>query len=146
MFCKIFPFTLFTLCSSVVDPGCLSRFRIFFYPGSASKKLSILIKKICSSSRKYDPGCSSRIWIPDPEPDFLPIPDPGFRKAPALVSRIRIRITEFLHFSSHLFASNYCRFFVQAEDWTPGGRCQGTRIRGQQEEHSAGDYFEKYGN
>ncbi len=35
---------------------------------------------------------------------------------------------------------NHCRFFVQAEDWTAGGRCQGSRIRGQQEEHSAGDY------
>ncbi len=30
------------------------------------------------SSRKYDPGCSSRIRIPD----FLPIPDPGVKKAP----------------------------------------------------------------
>ncbi len=27
------------------------------------------------STRKYDPGCSSR--IPDPDPDFLPIPDPN---------------------------------------------------------------------
>jgi hypothetical protein len=27
------------------------------------------------SSRKYDPSCSSR--IPDPNADFLPIPDPG---------------------------------------------------------------------
>jgi hypothetical protein len=36
-------------------------------------------KKWFLSSRKYDLGCSSRIWIPDP--DFLPIldPDPGSR-------------------------------------------------------------------
>ena len=30
-----------------------------------------------ASSRKYDQGCSSR--IPDPDLDFLPIPDPGSR-------------------------------------------------------------------
>jgi hypothetical protein len=63
--------------SSVADPGCLSRIRLFpsrilinefkYYP-----------KKWFLSSRKYDPGCSS--WIPDA--DFLPIPDPGVKKAP----------------------------------------------------------------
>ncbi len=92
---------------SVTDPRCLSRIphpnfsipdpaseffhsgsriRIFFIPdpGSASKNLSILTLKIFLSSRKYDPGCSSRIrilifypsrmqgskrhWIPDPDP------------------------------------------------------------------------------
>jgi hypothetical protein len=35
------------------------------------------------SFRKYDPGCSSR--ISDPDADFLPIPDPGVKKAPDLV-------------------------------------------------------------
>ncbi len=30
------------------------------------------------SSRKYDPGCSSRI----PDLDFLPVPDPGIEKTP----------------------------------------------------------------
>ncbi len=53
-------------------------------PGSASKNLSILTqkkpKKWILRSRKYDPGCSSR--IPDPDADFLPIPDPGVKKAP----------------------------------------------------------------
>ncbi len=53
-------------------------------PGSSSKNLSILTpkkaKKWFLSSKKYDPGCSSR--IPDPDADFLPsrrhpIPDPG---------------------------------------------------------------------
>jgi hypothetical protein len=52
-------------------------------PGSALKSLSILTqKKWFLSSRKYDPGCSSR--IPDPDADFYPsrIPDPGVKKAP----------------------------------------------------------------
>ncbi len=55
-------------------------------PGSSSKNLSILTppkaKKWFLSSKKYDPGCSSR--IPDPDADFLPsrIPDPGVKKVP----------------------------------------------------------------
>jgi hypothetical protein len=66
-------------------------------PGSSSKNLSILTpppkKKWFLSSKKYDPGCSSR--IPDPDADFLPsrIPDPGVKKAPNPGSRIRIRNT-----------------------------------------------------
>ncbi len=48
-------------------------------PGSASKNLSVLTpkkpKKWFLCSRKYDPSCSS--WIPDPDADLLPIPDPG---------------------------------------------------------------------
>ncbi len=57
----------------------------FFHPGSASKNLSILTpKKLVSNSRKYDPGCSSRI----PDPDFLPMPNPG--------TESRIRNTDFL--------------------------------------------------
>jgi hypothetical protein len=71
---------------SVPDPGSeLSPSRIPD-PGS-SKNLSILTpkkanKKEFLSSKKYDPGCSSR--IPDPDADFLPsrIPDPGVKKAP----------------------------------------------------------------
>jgi hypothetical protein len=58
---------------SIPDPNCLhpgSRLRIkefkYFYA-----------KKWFLSSRKYDPGCSSR--IPDPDANFLPIPDPGSR-------------------------------------------------------------------
>jgi hypothetical protein len=45
-------------------------------------------KKLFLSSKKYDPGCSSR--IPDPDADFLPsrIPDPGIKKAPKPRSRI----------------------------------------------------------
>ncbi len=94
-------------CSSVADPGCLSRIPdpTFFHPGprirtvsipdpgSSSKNVSILTpkkaKKWFLSSKKYDPGCSSR--IPDPDANFLPsrIPDPGVKKAPNPGSRIR---------------------------------------------------------
>ncbi len=60
--------------SRIPDPNCL-------HPGSASKNLGILTpkkpKKWFLSSRKYDPGCSSR--TPDPDADFLPIPGPGSR-------------------------------------------------------------------
>ncbi len=80
-----------------VYPG--SRIRLFSIPdpGSSSKNLSILTpkkaKKWFLSSKKYDPGCSSR--IPDPDTDFLPsrIPDPGVKKVPNPGSRIRIRNT-----------------------------------------------------
>ncbi len=81
---------------SIPDPGSeLSPSRIPD-PGS-SKNLSILTpkkaKKWFLSSKKYDPGCSSR--IPDPDADFLPswIPDPGVKKVPNPGSRIRIRNT-----------------------------------------------------
>ncbi len=85
--------------SSVADPGCLSRIPdlTFFHPESRIRIVSIPDpgselfpsririkefkyfnpKKWFLSSRKYDPGCSSRIRVPDP--DFLPIPDPRSR-------------------------------------------------------------------
>ncbi len=52
----------------------------FFPPGSASKNLSILTQKRFLSSRKYNPGFSSRIQILT----FYPsrIPNPGVKKAP----------------------------------------------------------------
>ncbi len=62
------------------------------YPGSEffTSRIPIRIKELIIfqpkkwflSSRKYDPDCSSRIRIPDPDPDFLPIPDPGVERAP----------------------------------------------------------------
>jgi hypothetical protein len=68
---------------SVADPECLSRIRIF----SISDRICIKEFKYVFqpgkgflSSRKYDPGCSSWIRIPDPNPDFLPIPDPGSKR------------------------------------------------------------------
>jgi hypothetical protein len=76
--------------SRIPDPNCLhpgSRIRIkefkyfmYFNP-----------KKWFLNSRKYEPGCSSR--IPDPDDDFLPIPDPGSRGQKGTGSRNRIRNT-----------------------------------------------------
>jgi hypothetical protein len=37
---------------------------------------------IVSNSLTYDPGCSSRLRIPDPDPEFFTHPDPGVKKAP----------------------------------------------------------------
>ncbi len=77
---------------SVADKGRFSRipepnFYIpelnFFHPGSpASKNLSILTKKTVSSSRKYDPGCSSWIRILILYLYTSRIPYPGVKKAP----------------------------------------------------------------
>ncbi len=70
--------------TSVVDPGCLSRIRLFFIPESGSEifpsRIRIKAKKMFLSSKKYDPVCSSRIRILT----FYPsrIPDPGVKKAP----------------------------------------------------------------
>jgi hypothetical protein len=102
--------------NSVADPGCLSRIRLFSIPDPGSELSPSRIpdpnclppgsririkefkyfnpqktKKWFISSRKYDPGCSYR--IPDPDADFLPIPDPGSRGQKGTGSRIRIRNT-----------------------------------------------------
>ncbi len=67
----------------ISDPGSdFFPYRIWIVsipnPGSASQKLKYFYPiKWFLSSRKYDPGCSFQ--IPDPDPDFLPIPDPGCR-------------------------------------------------------------------
>jgi hypothetical protein len=57
---------------SVADPGCLSRIRLFsipdpncLHPGSRKEFKYFNKKKLFLRSRKYDPGCSSR--IPDPQ-------------------------------------------------------------------------------
>jgi hypothetical protein len=55
--------------SRIPDPNCL-------HPGS---RIRIKEIRILTKNGKYDPGCSSR--IPDPDADFLPIPDPGVKKA-----------------------------------------------------------------
>jgi hypothetical protein len=63
-------------------------------PGSASKYFNLTPKKTKKwflSSRKYDPGCSSRIRMLTFSPSR--IPDPGVKKAPDPGSRIRIRNT-----------------------------------------------------
>jgi hypothetical protein len=53
----------------IPDPNFFHPGSEFFHPGSASKNLSILTQKIV-------------VGHPDPDPDFLPIPDPGVKKAP----------------------------------------------------------------
>ncbi len=65
-----------------VYPG--SRIRLFsipdpkfFHPGSTSKNLSILTQKIVLKLSEIWSG----LFIPDPDPDFLRIPDPGVKKA-----------------------------------------------------------------
>jgi hypothetical protein len=58
----------------------------FFHPRSRVKNISdqgSASKIFFQISRKYDPGCSSR--IPDQDLDFLPIlgiTDPGVKKTP----------------------------------------------------------------
>jgi hypothetical protein len=56
----------------------------FFHPGSRVKNIPDPV--FGSESKNFsDPGCSSRIRIPGPNLDFLPITDPGsrgVRKAP----------------------------------------------------------------
>ncbi len=76
--------------ASVADPGCLSRIRLFSIPdpNCLHPRSRIRIKEF-----KYDPRCSS--LIPDPDADFLPIPDPGSRGQKGTGSRIRIRNTDF---------------------------------------------------
>ncbi len=80
---------------SIPHPGSQIRTVSIPDPGSASKNLTILTpkkpKKWFLSSRKYDPCCSSR--IPDPDADFLPIPDPGSRIQKGTGSWSRIRNT-----------------------------------------------------
>ncbi len=83
--------------SRIPDPNCHrpgSRIRIeeFKYFNPKNRFLS---------SRKYDPGCSSR--IPDPDADFLPIPDPGSRSQKGTGSRIRIRNTGWIDIAYLIF-------------------------------------------
>jgi hypothetical protein len=57
------------------------------YPGSGFFPFRIRIKefkyfnpkKLFLRSRKNDPDCSSLMRIPDTDPDFLPIPEPGVK-------------------------------------------------------------------
>jgi hypothetical protein len=86
--------------SRIPDPNCL-------HPGSRIliKKFKYLTpkkaKKWFPSSKKYDPGCSSR--IPDPDTDFLPsrisgskkhpIPDPGSGSATLQLDMPRLLLT-----------------------------------------------------
>jgi hypothetical protein len=57
----------------IPDPGSE-----FFPSRIRNKEFKYFKPKIVS--KLSDPGYSSRIWITDPDPDFLPIPDPEFKK------------------------------------------------------------------
>ncbi len=61
----------------VADPRCLSRILHFSIPdsGSASKNLRYLTKKLFCFFKLLEVW--SGLFIPEPDPDFLPIPDPG---------------------------------------------------------------------
>ncbi len=84
---------------SVANPGCLSRIRLFFHPGSEIFPSRIRVKefkyfipkKRFPSASKYDPGCSSRIRILV----FYPsrIPDPGVKRVPDLGSGSATQVT-----------------------------------------------------
>ncbi len=81
---------LLVILRCIADLGCLSRISDpnFFHhgsgvkkipgSGSASKKLRILTHKIVSKLSEI----LSRMFIPDPDLDFLPISDPGVKKSP----------------------------------------------------------------
>jgi len=87
--------------SGMFIPDPISHIRLFFHPGSdfyhpgsriRIKEVSILAQKWFLSSRKNNPGSSSRIRIPDPDTDFYSsrilnsgVENPGYR--------IRIRNT-----------------------------------------------------
>jgi hypothetical protein len=85
--------------SCVADPGCLSRIRIFFLPGSRIRikdfKYRILTKKIVSKLTEYDPGCSSQILI------YYPSRIQGSKRH-RIGSRIRIRNTVYKYLTSLL--------------------------------------------
>ncbi len=106
--------------TSVTDPGCLSRIpdpnlsipdpgyrskRFWILdPLSVSKNLIIFFtQKMFLSSKKYDPGCPSRI----PDHDFLPIPDPGSRCQKGAGTRIRICNTEWNYLWRYVTAPVY---------------------------------------
>ncbi len=88
---------------SVADPGCLSRIRLFSYrfrifPSQIRIKEMKYFnpRKWFLSSRKYVPGCSSRIRI-------LTFYPSGSRGQKGTGSRIRIRNTSYFLLSRHLF-------------------------------------------
>ncbi len=78
------------------EPSQTAGFRVKKIPnpgsGSASQNLSIFNQKIVS---KLSAVCSGMLIL-DPDLDFLPIPDPGVKKAPDPGSQIWIRNTESL--------------------------------------------------
>jgi hypothetical protein len=66
------------------------------YPGSELFPSRIRINEFKYFSPFKLSEISSGLFIPDPDPDYLPIPDSGSRGEKGTGSRIRIRNTEFL--------------------------------------------------
>jgi hypothetical protein len=66
----------------VADPNFSIPELNFFHPGSRIRirEFEYFNPKLFLSSWKYDPGCSSRIRIPDQDPDFYPSRIPGSKR------------------------------------------------------------------
>jgi hypothetical protein len=82
--------------TSVADPGCLSRIQGqedsgFWIPDPDPHQRILIFL-----TQKYL-LLSSRMFIPGPDLDFLPIPDPGPRGQKSTGSRIRIRNVLFIY-------------------------------------------------
>jgi hypothetical protein len=82
---NFFPFRILDPNFYIPDPR--QRIKVFY----GFKALGNMIRVVHPGSELFipDPSCSSR--IPDPDPEFLPIPDPGSRGQKGSGSRTRIR-------------------------------------------------------
>ncbi len=79
----------------------------FFHPsGSASKNLNILTQIIVSNLSEIWSG----LFIPDPDHEFLPIPDPGVKKAPGPGSRSATLFLELTPPPPHTLSHPLCVF------------------------------------
>jgi len=93
---------------SVADPGLLSRNSDpnFFHPGSRVKKIPGSRIRIHIKELKYLTKKWSKIFIPVPDLDFLPIPDPRSQIHGSKRHLIQIR--------------NTAKFFGLKRNWRPG--------------------------
>ncbi len=73
----------------------------FFPSRTRIKNLSILAQKMVSKLLEIWSG----LFISDPDPDFLPIPDPGYKGQKGTVSRIRNTVD----FIEPYYA--YCKYY-----------------------------------
>ncbi len=90
----------------------MSRFCIFStpFPGSASKNLSTWTQKIVPKLSKIWSG----LFIPDPDSDFLPIPDPG-SKGYRIRSTYWYRLSQGSNFFNNLPRAQNYSFLVGRE-------------------------------
>ncbi len=120
--------------SSVADLGCLSRIPDpnFFHPGSrvqgekdsripdpySHQRISILTQKVVSKLSEIWSG----MFIPDPDLDFLPIPNPESRDQEGSGSCIRIRNLEnsvyvWIWWPTPIFARNSLLTWMKSWDF-----------------------------